>query len=109
MPSISGILDNLDSTNAAIRRYSANRSVILDAANVASQAADLMNEHVEPATLARSLSAVSIVSSGDDGEEVQSIMDEDDQESDTISIILNSTEVYLADEGFFHHSVMAFI
>lgn len=88
LPSISGILENLDSTNAAIRRYSANRSVILAAASEAHRdTAVLIEENDELATLRRSLSAVSIVSSED--EEVQSIVDDEDQESDTVLSLIH--------------------
>lgn len=72
-PSISRLLDKLDSTNAAIRRFSETGVFVEIEAN--------------------SDSVVSIIS---EEEEVQSVIDIDEEESDTNSIIIETAEVFLA-------------
>lgn len=90
LPSISGILNNLDSTNAAIRRYSAGTaSVILGTLGAVGVIGidDETNLAVIPVS--------TVVSQEEEEEaEVQSIVEEDD-ESESSSVILGSSYVSL--------------
>ena len=72
VPSVSGLLANLDSTNAAIRRFSAGNSSIF----LSMRPDEIIKPPIDQ----------------NFAEEVNSVIEEDDDASETSSIILNSVE-----------------